>query len=75
MRDIIWDIRRYCLQSRSHIKTYVRACARKPEAYVVVAVVRVVVVAICNPAVVGSVVPITTPFDAVGTRAHTDLRT
>jgi len=53
----------------------VRACARKPEAYVVVAVVRVVVVAICNPAVVGSVVPITTPFDAVGTRAHTDLRT
>ena len=75
MRDIILDIRRYCLQSRSRIKTYVRACARKPESVVVVAVVRVVVVAICNPAVVGSVVPITTPFDAVGTRAHTDLRT
>jgi len=53
----------------------VRACTRKPEADVVVAVVRVVVVAICNPTVVGIVVPVTAPFDAVGTRAHTDLRT
>lgn len=44
-----------------------RACARKPEAYVVVAVVRVVVVAICNPTVVGIVVPIAAPFDTVGT--------
>jgi len=40
-------------------------CIAEPEADIVVAVVRVVVVPIRNPAVVGTIVPVTTPFHTV----------